>query len=58
MTVLSLPVEPADPTPRELWEGEAKALAEAAAAGRRAAAWFRALPAPESDRWVVGPLWL
>ncbi|MFJ5733936.1 hypothetical protein [Streptomyces microflavus] len=34
--------------PRELWEGEPDALAEAATAGRRAAVWMRALPVPEA----------
>ncbi|MCX4482383.1 hypothetical protein OG890_00215 [Streptomyces anulatus] len=43
-----------------MWEREAEALAGAAEAGRRAAAWMRALPVPETggrpERWVVGEL--
>ncbi|PVC80381.1 hypothetical protein DBP19_36635 [Streptomyces sp. CS090A] len=44
-----------------MWEGEPEALAEAAAAGRRAAAWMRALPVPEDGGlpvgdWIVGGL--
>jgi hypothetical protein len=56
MTISHLPVEPAEPPAREPWPGEGEALAEAAAAGRRAADWIRTLPAPETDRWIVGPL--
>ncbi|KOU38083.1 hypothetical protein ADK54_30295 [Streptomyces sp. WM6378] len=53
MTILNLPAEQADTAPRELWEGEAEGLAEAAAAvGRRAADWVRYLPVPVTDRWT------
>ncbi|MFC8765804.1 hypothetical protein ACFUAG_34495 [Streptomyces sp. NPDC057193] len=39
------PLEPvAEAEEREPWQGEAEALAEAAAAGRRAADWIRSLP--------------
>ncbi|MFG2220082.1 hypothetical protein ACGFN1_35615 [Streptomyces sp. NPDC048685] len=55
MAILSLSVEQADQALREPWEGEAEALDAAAGAGRRAAAWVRSLPAPETDRWIVGP---
>ncbi|MFD4023205.1 hypothetical protein ACFWRV_06695 [Streptomyces sp. NPDC058576] len=44
MTLSHLPA-PSD-VPYEPWEGEAEALAAAAAVGRRAAAWLRSLPAP------------
>ncbi|MFJ7416749.1 hypothetical protein ACIQWZ_39060 [Streptomyces sp. NPDC098077] len=44
----------------ETWKGESEALAEAGVAGRRAAAWLRGLPVPESvgrpQRWVVAEL--
>ncbi|MEU5233980.1 hypothetical protein AB0G82_32600 [Streptomyces anulatus] len=57
MTTTHLPTA-ADPS-YELWDGE-EALAEAAAAGRRAAAWIRSLPAPPSPTptwaWLVGDL--
>ncbi|MFJ2102885.1 hypothetical protein ACIOHR_37685 [Streptomyces anulatus] len=44
----------------EMWEGQAVALAGAAASGRRAAAWVRSLsapplPAPVGD-WLAGEL--
>ncbi|WP_228183934.1 hypothetical protein [Streptomyces anulatus] len=44
MTTSFLPAGPPDDVPYEPWEGEEEALAEAAAAGRRAAAWIRSLP--------------
>ncbi|MFJ9576237.1 hypothetical protein ACIRQF_07620 [Streptomyces sp. NPDC101191] len=44
------------PEPRVPWSGEQEALAQAAAAGRRAAAWVRNLPLPASETWIVGPL--
>ncbi|MFF6931221.1 hypothetical protein [Streptomyces californicus] len=44
MTISYLPAGPADDVPYEPWEGDEEALAAAAAAGRRAAAWIRALP--------------
>ncbi|MGW8985076.1 hypothetical protein ACWGQ9_20720 [Streptomyces parvus] len=49
------------PDAREVREGEPEALAEAAAAGRHAAAWVRALPVPEAGGppaggWIVGGL--
>ncbi|MFE7046321.1 hypothetical protein ACFU9X_45225 [Streptomyces atratus] len=53
MTFPSLSIDLADPAPREPREGEADVLA---AAGRRAADWVRALPAPETGRWIIGPL--
>ncbi|WP_331757179.1 hypothetical protein OG582_40100 (plasmid) [Streptomyces anulatus] len=60
MTKLNFPDVRQPDSPRELWEGEAEALAGAAEAGRRAAAWMRALPVPETggrpERWVVGEL--
>ncbi|MFD3998950.1 hypothetical protein [Streptomyces sp. NPDC058583] len=50
------PLEPvAEPEEREPWQGEAEALAEAAAVGRRAADWIRALPLP-AGAWISGPL--
>ncbi|MFG3530092.1 hypothetical protein ACGF8B_25590 [Streptomyces sp. NPDC047917] len=52
MTILRLSIDPAAPAPREPWEGEADVLA---VAGRRAADWDRVLPAPETDRWIIGP---
>ncbi|MEV4940723.1 hypothetical protein [Streptomyces zaomyceticus] len=42
--------------PRVPWAGEQEALAQAAAAGRRAAAWIRNLPLPPSEPWIVGSL--
>ncbi|MFB7049561.1 hypothetical protein ACFCX7_25825 [Streptomyces microflavus] len=58
MTIAYLPT-PADP-PYEPWAGEPEVLAEAAAAGRRAAAWIRSLPAPPAPRpvgtWIAGAL--
>ncbi|AJF70307.1 hypothetical protein [Streptomyces vietnamensis] len=46
-----------EPGEREPWKGEAEALAEAAAVGRRAAEWIRALPLPLPDgAWICGPL--
>ncbi|MEV7275153.1 hypothetical protein ACIQIG_33310 [Streptomyces bacillaris] len=60
MTMLNFPAPVPAVPPYEPWEGEAAALAEAAAAGRRAAAWVRALPAPPSPTpgwvWLVGDL--
>ncbi|MFG2840803.1 hypothetical protein ACGFYE_38040 [Streptomyces zaomyceticus] len=38
------------------WTGEQEVLAQAAAAGRSAAAWIRSLPLPPSETWIVGPL--
>ncbi|WP_190160982.1 hypothetical protein [Streptomyces litmocidini] len=51
-------VESADePGEREPWQGEAEALADAAAVGRRAAEWIRALPLPlPGGAWICGPL--
>ncbi|MFI1185759.1 hypothetical protein [Streptomyces californicus] len=50
---------PADP-PSQEWEGQAEALARCAAAGRRAVAWVRALPAPPAPTpvwsWLVTDL--
>ncbi|WP_033287328.1 hypothetical protein [Streptomyces sp. NRRL F-525] len=40
--------------PREPFPGEAEALESAAAAGRRAAGWLRALPCPEDQNWISG----
>ncbi|MFJ5142770.1 hypothetical protein [Streptomyces sp. NPDC088707] len=40
---------------REPWRGEAEALSEAAAVGRRAADWIRALPLPP-EAWICAPL--
>ncbi|GGU16972.1 hypothetical protein [Streptomyces lateritius] len=45
---------PTAPDPREPWTGEKEALATGAAAGKRAAAWIRALP--PGDPWIVGAL--
>ncbi|MFL0021358.1 hypothetical protein ACJBCE_00210 [Streptomyces sp. NBUL23] len=62
MTLSHLPVPagPPDDVPYETWKGESEVLAEAGAAGRRAAAWLRALPLPEAggrpQRWVVAEL--
>ncbi|MEU7032020.1 hypothetical protein AB0A60_35645 [Streptomyces sp. NPDC046275] len=50
-----MPHDPAPPTAREPWDGEEMVLAEANAAGRRAADWIRALPLP-ADSWVRGAL--
>ncbi|MER5966811.1 hypothetical protein [Streptomyces sp. NPDC002057] len=49
--------EPAgdEPEEREHWRGETEALAEAAAVGRRAAEWIRALPLP-AEAWICAPL--
>ncbi|MET9954477.1 hypothetical protein ABZ135_23440 [Streptomyces sp. NPDC006339] len=47
---------PDEPEPREPWPGEEEALAQAAAAGRRAAAWIRKLPHPPGDTWITGRL--
>lgn len=52
MTVAYLPSPPDDVPPYEPWAGEPEVLAEAAAAGRRAAAWIRSLPAPPAPRPV------
>lgn len=46
----------AQPELREPWPGEELVLAEAVAAGRRAAAWIRSLPVPPGETWIVGPL--
>ncbi|MFJ2154475.1 hypothetical protein ACIOHB_37780 [Streptomyces microflavus] len=46
MTIAYLPGPPDDVPPYEPWAGEPEVLAEAAEAGRRAAAWIRSLPAP------------
>ncbi|MGN2366696.1 hypothetical protein [Streptomyces luridiscabiei] len=46
MTIAYLPLPPDDAPLYEPWAGEPEVLAEAAAAGRRAAAWIRSLPAP------------
>jgi len=54
MSLHHLPLEPV-PAPRELWEDEPVVLAEAAAAGRRAADWIRALP-EGAGSWIRGPL--
>ncbi|MFF2231237.1 hypothetical protein [Streptomyces anulatus] len=60
MTMLNFPDVQQQNCPRALWEREAEALAGAAEAGRRAAAWMRALPVPEAGgrpkRWIVGEL--
>ncbi|MER6702226.1 hypothetical protein ABT289_34230 [Streptomyces fimicarius] len=49
---------PDDVPPYEPWEGEAEALATAAEAGRRAAAWVRSLPGPLApapySAWLAG----
>ncbi|MFD7859134.1 hypothetical protein ACFV6B_33475 [Streptomyces microflavus] len=50
MTIAYLPT-PSDP-PYEPWAGESEVLAEAAVAGRRAAAWIRSLPAPPAPSSV------
>lgn len=62
MTISRLPVPagPSDDVSYEMWEGQAVALAGAAASGRRAAAWVRSLsapplPAPVGD-WLAGEL--
>ncbi|MEV0888844.1 hypothetical protein AB0J03_34210 [Streptomyces microflavus] len=46
MTIAYLPGPPDDVPLYEPWAGEPEVLAQAAAAGRRAAAWIRSLPAP------------
>ncbi|MFI0763049.1 hypothetical protein ACH4PX_37310 [Streptomyces anulatus] len=63
MTLLPLPVPagPADDAPPyEPWEGQTAVLAAAGAAGRRAAAWVRSLPAPPLrvpvGDWLAGEL--
>ncbi|KQX44483.1 hypothetical protein ASD97_39220 [Streptomyces sp. Root63] len=60
MTISLLPAGPADDVPYELWEGEEAALAEAAAAGSRAAEWIRSLPGAPSPcpvgSWLAGEL--
>ncbi|MET8380904.1 hypothetical protein [Streptomyces microflavus] len=48
MTIAYLPLPPDDAPPYEPWAGEPEVLVEAAAAGRRAAAWIRSLPSPPS----------
>ncbi|WP_225804296.1 hypothetical protein [Streptomyces sp. NK15101] len=50
------PPSAVEPEPRVPWTGEQEALAQAAAAGLRAAAWIRNLPLPPSETWIVGPL--
>jgi len=56
MTMSHLPA----PVPYERWEGETAALAEAAEAGRQAAAWVRSLPGPPIPSplgsWLAGEL--
>ncbi|WP_097933046.1 MULTISPECIES: hypothetical protein [unclassified Streptomyces] len=60
MTMLNSPDVQQSDAARESWEvwREGEALAGAAEAGRRAAAWVRALPVPEAggrlERWIVG----
>ncbi|MFE1333139.1 hypothetical protein [Streptomyces microflavus] len=60
MTISLLPAGPADDVPYEPWEGEDEALAAAAAAGRRAAAWILCLPRPSVaapvSAWLTGEL--
>ncbi|MCX4489889.1 hypothetical protein OG890_39055 [Streptomyces anulatus] len=60
MTISHIPVPAPAVVPYEPWEGQADMLAEAAAAGRRAAAWIHSLPAPPSPTptwsWLVGDL--
>ncbi|GGS83266.1 hypothetical protein [Streptomyces badius] len=63
MTIMRLPVPagpPDDVPPYEPWAGEAEVLSEAAAAGRRAAAWARSLPGPPAPvpvgAWLAGEL--
>ncbi|WP_143663822.1 hypothetical protein [Streptomyces sp. rh34] len=60
LSLLPAPAGPPDDVPYETWEGEPEALAEAAAAGRRAAAWVRSLPAPPTPGpvgvWLAGEL--
>lgn len=54
-TVPADPLFGAVPEQREPWQGEAERLAEAAAAGRRAAQWIRSLPL-SGEAWICGPL--
>ncbi|MDX2404614.1 hypothetical protein NJO91_15985 [Streptomyces microflavus] len=60
MTIAYLPGPSDDVSPYEPWAGEPEVLAEAAGAGRRAAAWIRSLPAPPSPSpvgtWLAGAL--
>ncbi|MYW10273.1 hypothetical protein GT034_18235 [Streptomyces sp. SID2563] len=60
MTTSHLPARSPEDVPSELWECEEEALAAAAAAGRRAAAWVRSLPgAPTAcpvGAWLAGEL--
>ncbi|MFJ3481404.1 hypothetical protein [Streptomyces microflavus] len=60
MTIAYLPLTADDVPPYEPWAGEPEVLAEAAAAGRRAAAWVRSLPAPPAPSpvgtWLAGTL--
>ncbi|MFJ9656207.1 hypothetical protein [Streptomyces microflavus] len=63
MTITHLPASagPPDDVPLyEPWAGEPEVLAEAAEAGRRAAAWIRSLPAAPAPRpvgtWLAGAL--
>ncbi|MFB6908039.1 hypothetical protein ACFCWB_27575 [Streptomyces bacillaris] len=61
MTISHLPAAPVPAVPPyEPWEGEAAALAVAAEAGRRAAAWVRSLPVPPVPcpvgAWLAGEL--
>lgn len=60
MTIAYLPLPPDDAPLYEPWAGEPEVLAEAAAAGRRAAVWIRSLPAPPAPSpvgtWLAGTL--
>ncbi len=62
MTISHLPAPagPSDDVSYEMWEGQAVVLAAAGAAGRRAAAWVRSLPAPPLPApvgdWLAGEL--
>ncbi|MEU0382719.1 hypothetical protein ABZ093_36370 [Streptomyces cyaneofuscatus] len=60
MTIAYLPLPADDVPPYEPWAGEPEVLAEAAEAGRRAAAWIRSLPAAPAPRpvgtWIAGVL--
>ncbi|MFF2721554.1 hypothetical protein [Streptomyces sp. NPDC058011] len=60
MTIAYLPGPSDDVPPYEPWAGESEVLAEAASAGRRAAAWIRSLPGPPAPgpvgAWLTGEL--
>ncbi|MFJ1789672.1 hypothetical protein ACIOML_35860 [Streptomyces anulatus] len=60
MTISHLPAGPTDDVPYEPWKGEEEALAAAAAAGRRTAAWIRSLPHAQApgpvDTWLLRDL--